>query len=105
MNNAKIHAIERLMEEITMQYDYRDQIRLADMERIIGNGESNDAENFKPKFDLTLLQGGASLEWIIKSRKKTLKTVLSNFTKIDHMRFNKQVKKSFTRKDGTCLLD
>ena len=88
-----------------MQYDHRDEIRLEDMERIIDNGRSNDAENFKPKFDLNMLQGGSSLEWIIKSRKKTLKSVLSNFTKLDHMRFNKQIIKSFTRKDGTCLLD
>jgi hypothetical protein len=47
------------------------------------------------------MMGKFNTEWMIKARKKTLKSVLPNFTKIDHMKFKKQIEKSFTRKDGT----
>ena len=106
VNTAKIIAIDRLQDEITMQHDDRDEIRLEDIERIINNSRANDEQNLKPNFDLNLLGGsGASLEWVKKSRKKTLKSVLSHYSKVDHMKFKRQITRSFTRKDGTCLLD
>ena len=83
-----------------MQYDPRDEIRLEEIERIQNDNKQNDALNFVTKFDLGVM-GNFNKEWMIKSRKKTLKQVLPNYTKNDHMRFKRQIEKSFTRKDGT----
>ena len=77
-----------------MQYDPDDEILLADIERIQNANKANNDENFQAKFDVDYM-AGVNKDWLIKSRKKTQKSVLSAHTKHDHLRFVRQLEKYF----------
>ena len=48
--NTKIKAIDQLMDEIDLQYDYRASVDLKDIERIQNDNKVNDSHNLQPKF-------------------------------------------------------
>ena len=82
------------MDEISVQYDPTDLIYLKDIERILNDNKANDSENFVPKFDLNYMKG-ANAGWLVKSHKRSQKSLMSTLTKHDHMRFVKRMERVF----------
>ena len=76
------------MDEIAMQYDPADKVELSDIQRIQRDNKANDDENLEIKFDLEYMSG-ISLDWLLKSRKRTNKSALSHLTKTDHLKFRR----------------
>ena len=100
--NRQIEAIERVMDEIATSYDIKDKIELSDIERIQRDNRENDDENLKAKFDLDYI-AGVNRDWLLKTRKRASKSVLSHLTKTDHLKFRRMLERSFQIEEGQGL--
>ena len=89
-----MEAIDRVMDHISLMHEAKDSIFMEEAERYMDANKKHNDNNLQANLSMDYMMG-MSKEWLSKSRKKTQKAFLSNFTKHDHMRFHRQLEKSF----------
>lgn len=82
------------MTNIALQYDAGDTVLLDQVQEHQNVDKANNEENLQVKFDLEYMEK-MNPDWLLKSRKKLTKPFLSSLTKADHLRFARQIGKSF----------
>ena len=89
-----MEAIDRVMDHISLMHEAKDEMSMEEAERYMDANKKHNDNNLQANLSMDYMMG-MSKEWLSKSRKKTQKAFLSNFTKHDHMRFHRQLEKSF----------